>query len=80
MSPPLKLTDSQITTVMQLSRPILPDQHVAFVELLTAKLNGRREIGDGELHRTVRTIIADNRWFDPPLGEHGHVRGVGKYA
>ena len=38
MSPqPLALTDEQITTIMQLSRPLLPDQRTAFVELLAAK-------------------------------------------
>jgi hypothetical protein len=30
------------------------------------QLRGRRDVGDGELHRIARTIIKDNRLFDPP--------------
>jgi hypothetical protein len=54
-APPLALTDAQITTVMQLSRPLLPAQRVAFVELLVARINDRREIGEicRELQRQV---------------------------
>jgi hypothetical protein len=79
MSPPLKLTDSQITTVMQLSRPLLPDQRVAFVELLTAKLNGHREIGDGMLYQLCREL--QRELFPPPFEEHyGRVRDAGKYG
>jgi hypothetical protein len=42
---PLALTDAQITTIMQLSRPLLPAQRVVFLEI-AAKLNRRSEIGD----------------------------------
>ncbi len=69
--PPLALTDLQVTTIMQLARP--------FLEMLAAKLNGRREIGDGELHRIVRTIIRDHHLFDAPLETEPHHR-AGKYA
>ena len=34
-----------------------------FVMAITA---ARRDVGDGELHRIVRTIIKDNCLFDPP--------------
>jgi hypothetical protein len=30
------------------------------------QLGGRRDVGDGELHQIARTIIKDNRLFDPP--------------
>ena len=53
-SQPLALTDAQITCIMALARPLLPDQRPAFVELLAARLNGRREIGDGQLHQLCR--------------------------
>src|SRR5258708_34904667 len=66
MAAPIALSDAQITTIMQLSRPLAPAERTAFVELLAAKLNGRREIGDGELHRLVRTIIRDHHLFDAP--------------
>lgn len=77
--PPLALTDLQVTTIMQLARPLAPDQRTAFLEMLAAKLNGRREIGDGELHRLVRTIIRDHNLFDAPLETEPHHR-AGKYA
>jgi hypothetical protein len=62
---PLALTDAQITTVMQLSRPLLPDQRTTFGELLAAKLNGRPEIGDGTLYQLCREL--QRELFDPPL-------------
>jgi hypothetical protein len=44
-APPLALTDSQLTTIMQLSRPLLPAQRIAFLEMLAAKLNGSHRLG-----------------------------------
>jgi hypothetical protein len=74
---PIALSDAQVTTIMQLSRPLLPDQRIAFVELLTAKLNGQHEIGDGELHRLCRDLIKEHRLFDPPLSTAGPQRSRG---
>jgi hypothetical protein len=68
------LSDEQITTVMQLARPLSPDQRSMFLEMVAAKLNGRREIGDGVVSRICRTLVRE--YFDPP---HEHVAG-GKYA
>jgi len=57
MSPtPLALSDSQITAVMALARPLLPSQRTAFLELLAAKLDGQREPGDGALYRICREL------------------------
>jgi hypothetical protein len=80
MSPrPIALTDSQITAVMQLSRPLTPDQRIAFVEMLTAKLNGHHEIGDGMLYQLCREL--QRELFSPPFEEsHGRIRGAGKYS
>jgi hypothetical protein len=78
-SVPLALTDAQMTTVMQLARPLSPDQRTAFVELLAVNLNGHREIGDGALYQVCRDL--QRELFSPPLEtEPGHPRGVGKYA
>jgi hypothetical protein len=74
----LALSDAQITCVMQLSRPLLPDQRVAFVELLAAKLNGHREIGDGTLYQLCRDL--QRELFSPPLETEPRHRHVGKYA
>lgn len=76
---PLALSDAQITTIMALSRPLSPDQRIAFVELLAAKLNGRREIGDGTLYQLCRDL--QRELFSPPLEtHHGAARGAGKYG
>jgi hypothetical protein len=56
MPTPIHLSDSEITTIMQLSRPLSPPQRVAFLEMLAAKLNGQREIGDGMLHQICREL------------------------
>lgn len=53
---PLALTDAQVATLMQLSRPLQPAQRRAFVELLIAQLNGHHEIGDGQLFRVCREL------------------------
>jgi hypothetical protein len=70
------LTDAQITTVMQLARPLLPDQRTAFLELLITKLNGRCEIGDGTLYQVCRDL--QRELFSPPLETEPH--HVGKYG
>jgi hypothetical protein len=64
---PIALTDEQITTIMQLTRPLQPDQRVAFFEMLAAKLNGRREIGDGTIYRLCREL--QREVFAPPVIE-----------
>jgi hypothetical protein len=82
-APPLvALTDAQITTVMQLARPLLPQQRTAFLDMIAAKLNGQRELGDGALYRLCRELLREHELFDPPLESHpgsGRQPGRGKY-
>jgi hypothetical protein len=61
---PLALTDSQITAIMGLVRPLLPRQRTAFLEMLAAKLNGRHEIGDGTIYLLCREL--QREYFAPP--------------
>ena len=75
MPQPIALTDSQITTVMQLSRPLSPEQRSAFPEMLAGKLNGQRDLGDGEVYRLCREL--QRAHFDPPTLDRGV--GSGKY-
>ena len=63
-APPLALSDAQLTTIMQLSRPLLPAQRIAFLEMLAAKLNGRGELGDGTLYQLCREL--QRQHFSPP--------------
>ena len=51
---------------MRLSEPLTPHCRDALLRILAHELRGRRDVGDGELHRIARTIIRDNRLFDAP--------------
>jgi hypothetical protein len=64
-APPLALTDSQISAIMALARPLSPDQRSRFLELLAAKLNGQRELGDGAIYRLCRDL--QRQLFSPPI-------------
>jgi hypothetical protein len=61
---PLALSDSQITTVMGLARPLSPDQRSRFLEMLAAKLSGQLELGDGAIYRLCRDL--QRELFSPP--------------
>jgi hypothetical protein len=64
---PIALTDEQITTIMQLTRPLQPEQRVVFFEMLAAKLRGRSDLGDGAIYRLCRDL--QREVFDPPVIE-----------
>jgi hypothetical protein len=62
----LRLSDDQLTEVMRLCQPLALHCRDALLRILAHELRGRRDVGDGELHRIARAIIKDNRLFDPP--------------
>jgi hypothetical protein len=62
----LRLSDAQLDEVMRLCRPLDLPCRDALLRILAHELRGRRDVGDGELHRIARMIIKDNRLFDPP--------------
>jgi hypothetical protein len=49
---------------MRLCQPLAPHCRDALLRILAYQLRGRRDVGDGELHRIARTIITDNRLFE----------------
>jgi len=53
---PLALSDSEVTTIFALARPLSPDQRDIFLQLVAQQLNGRGEIGDGALFRLCREL------------------------
>jgi hypothetical protein len=71
----LRLSDTQLDEVMRLCQPLVPHCRDVLLRILSHHLRGRRDVGDGELHRLARTIIADNRLFDPPLETEPHHGG-----
>jgi hypothetical protein len=62
----LRLSDTQLDEIMRLCQPLALHCRDALLRILAHELRGRRDVGDGELHRLARTIIRDNRLFDPP--------------
>jgi hypothetical protein len=51
---------------LRLCQPLALHCRDALLRILAHELRGRHDVGDGELHRLARTIIKDNRLFDPP--------------
>jgi hypothetical protein len=62
----LRLSDTQLDAVMRLCQPLALHCRDALLRILAHELRGRRDVGDGELHRLARTIIKENCLFDPP--------------
>src|SRR5262245_33110671 len=67
MSSPLRLTDEQITTIMALARPLTPNQRSAFLEMLATKLDGRGELGDGQIYRACRELLHHGGVWQAPM-------------
>jgi hypothetical protein len=64
MPTPLALSDSQLDQIMRLAAPLQPGQRIIFLEMLAAKLNGQRELGDGVVYRAAREL--QREYFSPP--------------
>ena len=71
---PLALSDSQLTAIMGLARPLQPAQRVAFLQMVAAKLNGQRELGDCAIYRLCREL--QHELFSPP--EFGRDSGASR--
>jgi hypothetical protein len=74
----LRLSDDQLDEVMRLCQPLAPHCRDALLRILAHELRGRRDVGDGELHRIARVIIKNNCLFDPP-DLAGRMPRVGKW-
>jgi hypothetical protein len=68
----LRLSDSQLEGLVLLCQPLVPRCRDALLRILSYQLRGRHDIGDGELYRTARNVIRDNKLFDPPLEVEPH--------
>jgi hypothetical protein len=75
----LRLSDDQLTEVMRLCQPLVPPCRDALLRILAHELRGRRDVGDGELHRLARSIIADNHLFDAPDLDGGRMPRTSKW-
>jgi hypothetical protein len=73
------LSDDQLIELMRLCAPLALRCRDALLRILAHELRGRRDIGDGELHRLARTIIRDNRLFDAPDLDTGRMPRTSKW-
>jgi len=74
-TPPLALTDEQITAIFAASHPLPRDVRGPFLEACARELAALPEIGDGVVHCVVADV--QRRYFDPPIETELH---SGKYA
>jgi hypothetical protein len=54
-TPPLALSDSEITTIMSAARPLQPSDRQDFLEAVATALQGR-QLGDGVVFATCREL------------------------
>jgi hypothetical protein len=62
--PPLRLTDSQITSIFAACRPLQPQDRDPFLQEVAGLLAGIVDPGDGDVTRAIRAV--QRRHFDPP--------------
>jgi hypothetical protein len=62
--PPIRLTDAQLSAVFEAAHPLAVQDRDAFLQAVAEVLQGRQEIGDGDVHRAV--MAAQRRFYDPP--------------
>jgi hypothetical protein len=62
--PPLRLTDSQITSIFAAARPLAVQDRDPFLQEVAALLAGIADPGDGDVSRAIRAT--QRRFFDPP--------------
>ena len=61
---PASLTSEQEVAIIHATKPLQVEERTAFMTALTAWLNDRAEVGDGELSRTLRDL--QRKHFKPP--------------
>jgi hypothetical protein len=65
---PISLSDDQLSAIMRASQPLEPFERSAFLAALATLFQGRSEIGDGELFRSIKQLQREH--FRPPVPEH----------
>jgi hypothetical protein len=63
--PPIKLSDDQLGSIFQAARPLAVHDRDGFLQAVAEQLNGRRDIGDGDVARAIRAV--QRQFFDPPI-------------
>lgn len=62
----ISLSDEQMDFVIQITAPLEPTDRSRFLAALAEKLKDATEIGDGELNRVSRALLASGMYWKPP--------------
>jgi hypothetical protein len=62
--PPLRLTDAELTAILNACRPLQPRDRDQFLKDIAAELASLPMLGDGAVHRAI--VSVQRRHFDPP--------------
>jgi hypothetical protein len=63
-TPPIALSDDQMSALLAASYPLPPASRPAFLEHCARELSALPVVGDGALHRVVMQV--QKVYFDPP--------------
>ena len=64
---PIRLTDEQLDAIFRAARPLPVGDRDAFLQDVPAALQGRSEIGNGDVYRAIREAQRQHR--DLPLDD-----------
>jgi hypothetical protein len=75
---PLRLSDTQLDEIMRLCQPLALHCRDALLRILAHELRGRRDVGDGELHRIAgdAASVAKGIGAGPCLGNRSTAVGI----
>ena len=73
------MTDDQLSTVMRCASALRCANQDRFLQLVAEGLRGISEIGDGVLHRCMRSVISE-ALRERPVIEHGVRRQPSKHS
>jgi hypothetical protein len=76
-SPPIALSEAQMSALLAASYPLPPTARAAFLEHCARELANVSELGDGILHRMIMRV--QKLYFDPPDLDTGRMPRISKW-
>jgi hypothetical protein len=71
----VRFTDDQLIEICRLVKTLAPQCRDEFLQRLAQALQGREDVGDGDLFRIARDIIKTNHLFAAPSAFETSPRG-----
>jgi hypothetical protein len=62
----IALSDAQLSFVIAITTPLLPNDRIAFLRELAQRLEREPAIGDGVINRIARQILSERHYFRAP--------------